>query len=65
MRSGCSGGNIFWVLLLLGWFCVSKTIIPEARSTFLPFQHAATITLSVDWGFGVSPTRFPGYFANQ
>ena len=29
---------IFWVLLVSGRL---KTIIPEAGSTFLPFQHAA------------------------
>jgi len=43
-------GSIRWVLLVSGWFSVSKTIIPEAGSTFLPLQHPATITSSVDWG---------------
>ena len=28
-------GSIFWVLLVSGWFLVSKTIIPEAREHFL------------------------------
>ena len=50
MRSGRSGDSIQWVLLVLGWFSVSKTIIPEAGSTFLPFQHAATLISSVDRG---------------
>ena len=40
------------MLLVSGWFSVSKTIIPEARSTFLPPQHAATLILSVDSGLG-------------
>ena len=50
MRSGWSSGSIYSVPLVSGWFSVSKTIIPEARSTFLPPQHAATLILSVDWG---------------
>ena len=50
MRSGCSDGGIFWVLLVSGRFGLCKTIIPEAGSTFLPFQHAATLISSVDWG---------------
>ena len=52
MRSGCSSGSIFWVLLVSGWFHVSETIIPEAGSTFLPLHNAATLILSVDWGLG-------------
>ena len=50
MRSDCSRGSIRWVLLVSGWFCVSKTIIPEAGSTFSSLQRAATLILSVDWG---------------
>ena len=50
MRSGCSSGNIFWVLLVSGRFSVSKTIIPEAGSTFSSLHHADTLILSVDWG---------------
>ena len=42
--------EIFWVLLVSGRFGLCKTIIPEAGSTFLPFQHAATLISSVDWG---------------
>ena len=59
MRSGCSVGSIFWVLLVSGRFGLCKTIIPEAGSTFLPFQHAATLISSVDWGLeGKSLCRF-------
>ena len=50
MRSGCSSGSIFWVLLVSGRFSVSKTIIPEHGSTFLPLQYADTVISSVDWG---------------
>ena len=50
MRSGSLDGNIYWVLLLRGWFAVTTTIIPERRSTFLPLQPAAKLTPSVDWG---------------
>ena len=50
MRSGCSSGSIFWVLLVSGRFSVSKTIIPEHGSTFLPIQYADTVISSVDWG---------------
>ena len=35
MRSGWSSGSICWVLLVSGWFCVCKTIIPEAQEHFL------------------------------
>ena len=35
MRSGCSSGSIFWVLLVSGRFSISKTIIPEAKEHFL------------------------------
>ena len=52
MRSGYSDGSIFWVLLVSGRFGLCKTIIPEAGSTFLPFQHAAALISSVDWGLG-------------
>ena len=50
VRSGWSSGSICWVLLVSGWFAVSKTIIPEAGSTFLPIQYADTVISSVDWG---------------
>ena len=50
MRPGSLGGSIYWVLLLRGWFAVTTTIIPDAGSTFLPLQPAATLTPSVDWG---------------
>ena len=53
MRSGRSGGDILWVLLVSGWFCVAKTIIPEAGSTFSSLHHPATLTFSVDWGLAV------------
>ena len=43
MRSGCSSGSIFWVLLVSGWFHVSETIIPEAGEYFLtPSQRRHT-----------------------
>ena len=35
MRSGWSSGSIFWVLLVWGGVCVSKTIIPEAQEHFV------------------------------
>ena len=35
MRLGWLSGNIHWVLLVWGWFCVSKTIIPDAQEHFL------------------------------
>ena len=35
MRSGWSSGSIFWVLLVSGWFCLSKTIIPDTQEHFL------------------------------
>ena len=38
------------MLLVSGWFSVSKTIIPEAGSTFSSFHHDATLISSVDWG---------------
>ena len=53
MRSGWSSASICWVLLVSGRFGLCKTIIPEAGSTFLPFQHAATLISSVDWGLMV------------
>ena len=52
MRPGWSSGNIRWVLLVSGWFSLSKTIIPEAVSTFFSLHHDATITSSVDLGLG-------------
>ena len=50
MRSGSLDGSVNWVLLFRGWFAVTTTIIPDAGSTFLPLQPAATLTSSVDWG---------------
>ena len=35
MRSGWSSGSIYSVLLVSGWFSVSKTIILEAQEHFL------------------------------
>ena len=35
IRSGSLRGSIYWVLLVSGRFCVSKTIIPEAPEHFL------------------------------
>ena len=48
-------GSIRWVLLVSGWFSVSKTIIPEAGSTFLSLHHDATLIFSVDWGLDQVP----------
>ena len=50
MRSGCSDGSIYRVLLVWSRFCVSKTIIPEHGSTFLSPQHAEGLILSVELG---------------
>ena len=41
--------GIRWVLLVSGWFSLSKTIIPEAGSTFSSHHHDATLIFSVDW----------------
>ena len=35
MRSGWSSGSIYSVLLVSGWFAVSKAIIPDAQEHFL------------------------------
>ena len=35
MRSGSLRGSIYWVLLVSGRFCLSKTIISEAQEHFL------------------------------
>ena len=43
MRSGCSRDSILWVLLVSGRFCVAKTIIPEAGSTFLSLHDTDTL----------------------
>ena len=40
------------MLLVSGWFSFSKTIIPEAGSTFSSHYHDATLISSVDWGLG-------------
>ena len=45
------------MLLVSGRLFVSKTMIPEAVSTFSLPQHAATAILSVDWGFGLLSGR--------
>ena len=50
MWSGGSGDSICWVLLVSGWFSSSKTIIPEAGSTFSPLQPESTLVISVDSG---------------
>ena len=47
------------MLLLSGWFHVLETIIPEAGSTFLPRQHPATLTSSVDWGIDTVLRSYP------
>ena len=47
------------MLLVSGRFGLCKTIIPEAGSTFLPFQHAATLISSVDWGLGNERIGYP------
>ena len=39
------------MLLVSGWFSVTKTIIPEAGSTFSPLQRAATLNLFGGLGF--------------
>ena len=41
------------MILVSGWFHVSKTIIPEAGSTFSPLHHDATIIFSVGRGLGL------------
>ena len=53
MRSGSLRSSIRWVLLVSGRFSVSKTIIPEAGSTFSSLHHADTFIVSVDWSLGV------------
>ena len=55
MWSGGSGDNICWVLLVSGWFSSSKTIIPEAGSTFSPLQPESTQVISVDSGLAEAP----------
>ena len=50
MRSGSLRGSIRWVLLVFGWFSLSKTIIPEDGSTFSSPHHDDTLIFSVDWG---------------
>ena len=35
LRGSILRGSIYWVLLVSGRFCVSKTIIPEAPEHFL------------------------------
>ena len=58
IRSGSLRGSIYWVLLVSGRVCLSKTIIPEAQEHFLtPLARRDTQILSVDWGLG--PLRGP------
>ena len=57
MRSRSLHGSIRWVLPVSGWFSVSKTIIPEAGSTFSSPHHAATLIFSVDWGLVRLPKK--------
>ena len=39
MRSGCSSGSIYWVVLVWERFCVAETVIPEAQERFTyPFS---------------------------
>ena len=43
MRSGWLRGSIYWVLLVWGSVCVSRTIIPDAQEHFLtPSAHRDT-----------------------
>ena len=61
MRSCCSSCCVFWVLLVSGRFSVSKTIVPEAESTFLSFHNADTLIFSVDSGLGNTGVTWCGW----
>ena len=52
MPSGWLRGSIYWVFLVSGRFCVSKTIIPDAQGHFLTPSARRDIYLS--GGFGLS-----------
>ena len=45
-------GNVgYWVLLVSGWFSISKTIIPDAQEHFLP--HSTRRDTHLFGGFGL------------
>ena len=54
MRSGWSSGSIYSVLLVSGWFSVSKTIIPDAQEHFL--TPSARRDIYLFGGFGLRET---------
>ena len=58
MRSGCSSGSIYWVLLVSGRFCVSKTIIPEAEEHFLTSSTRRDTYLFGGLGFSLGMLYF-------
>ena len=60
MRSGWSSGSIFWVLLVSGWFCLSKTIIPDAQEHFLTPSPRGNTHLFGGLGFTVKSAIFHG-----
>ena len=51
MRSGWWRGSIYWVLLVSGWFSISKTIIPDAQEHFL--THSTRRDTHLFGGFGL------------
>ena len=57
MRSGCSSGSIYWVLLVSGRFPLSKTIIPDAKEHFL--THSPRRDPHLFGGLGFSDKRRP------
>ena len=59
MPSGCSSGSIYWVLLVSGRFCVSKTIIPEAPEHFLTSSARRDTHLFGGLGLRRPATPFP------
>ena len=61
MRSGWWRGSISWVLLVSGWFSISKTIIPDAQEHFL--THSTRRDTHLFGGFGIraaNPRRTQG-----
>ena len=62
MPSGWLRGSIYWVLLVRGRFCVSETIIPEHRSTFL--TPSARRDTHLFGGLGINQ-RFPCKLAGK
>ena len=52
MRSGWWRGSIYWVLLVSGWFSISKTIIPDAQEHFL--THSTRRDTHLFGGFGLT-----------